>query len=440
MTTQEDDGTTPNSTNETNTNITNQTNINANTNNHAVIVSSSRYWFNYRHAVNALVFYQLAKSNGIPDENIVLMLADDLPSNTRNPHKNGMYNDGVVKSSDGSTSSEGATLYDASTEIDYRGEDVTVQSFVRVLLGRQVQPHQPVLHTNADSNILIYLTGHGGDQFFKFQDIEEITADEIAATLQELHDKRKYKQILLVADTCQAFTLGDAITAPNVMVIGSSLRGESSYAHHSDYELGLSVIERYTHAFLKFITTPINSSNTKSKKKDKKQEQSPLLPGNHTSFTTMSVKEAMVDPYPFYQQRANIGFRDELMERDVDTILMGEFFANHQLQQGRISDNDNEAKLLSWSASMTPITLPGGWPTTTHNVDTTPHQRIRTPVSSQRRRNILLSSAPHKQPTTLSRTALSLEEQEFVMDPSDGRFLGLVALLIGLVLALSRRN
>jgi glycosylphosphatidylinositol transamidase (GPIT) subunit GPI8 len=64
------------------------------TSNHAVIVSSSRYWFNYRHVVNALSIYQLCRKHGIPNENIVLMLADELPANARNPQKNTMTADG----------------------------------------------------------------------------------------------------------------------------------------------------------------------------------------------------------------------------------------------------------------------------------------------------------------------------------------------------------
>ena len=39
---------------------------------HAVLVSTSRYWFNYRHAINALGMYELFRKNGIPDENIIL--------------------------------------------------------------------------------------------------------------------------------------------------------------------------------------------------------------------------------------------------------------------------------------------------------------------------------------------------------------------------------
>ena len=42
------------------------------TNIHAMIVSSSRYWFNYRHAINALGMYEIYRRNGIPDENIIL--------------------------------------------------------------------------------------------------------------------------------------------------------------------------------------------------------------------------------------------------------------------------------------------------------------------------------------------------------------------------------
>ena len=43
-------------------------------NTHAIIVSSSRYWFNYRHAMNALGIYEIYSQNGIPDDNIILSM------------------------------------------------------------------------------------------------------------------------------------------------------------------------------------------------------------------------------------------------------------------------------------------------------------------------------------------------------------------------------
>ena len=42
--------------------------------NWAVIVDTSRYFFNYRHSSNALAVYDLVRSNGIPDSKIILMV------------------------------------------------------------------------------------------------------------------------------------------------------------------------------------------------------------------------------------------------------------------------------------------------------------------------------------------------------------------------------
>ena len=52
---------------------------------HAVIVSTSRYWFNYRHSSNAMLIYNRLRRTGVPDSNIVLMLADDHACDARNP-------------------------------------------------------------------------------------------------------------------------------------------------------------------------------------------------------------------------------------------------------------------------------------------------------------------------------------------------------------------
>lgn len=285
--------------------------------NHAVIVSSSRYWFNYRHVVNALSIYQLCKSNGIPDENIILMLADELPTNARNPLKNSM------------TANGGRTnLYSDDIEIDYRGDEVTVDNLVRALLGKQDgnTTSTRTLHSNADSHVLVYWTGHGGDSFFKFQDIEEITAKQIARVFQQMHDMKRYKEILFIADTCQAFTLGDALGGvPNVYMVGSSLRGENSYAHHSDAILGLSVIERYTHALVQFL-----------EKKDLKK---------------LSLKQGLVDHLRFQEQRAHVGFRDDTCERSFQSVPMSDFFANVQSTLMKPMYKNHLASRIPWEVT-----------------------------------------------------------------------------------------
>ena len=75
-----------------------------------------------------------------------------------------------------------------------RGYEVTVENFVRLLTGR-VQPETPRskrLLSDENSNILIYMTGHGGDGFLKFQDSEEITNVELADAFEQMWQKKKY--------------------------------------------------------------------------------------------------------------------------------------------------------------------------------------------------------------------------------------------------------
>jgi phosphatidylinositol glycan class K len=56
------------------------------TSNWAVLVATSKYWYNYRHIANTLSFYRTVKRLGIPDSNIILMLAEDVACNPRNAY------------------------------------------------------------------------------------------------------------------------------------------------------------------------------------------------------------------------------------------------------------------------------------------------------------------------------------------------------------------
>lgn len=193
------------------------------TSNVAIIVSSSRYWFNYRHVTNALSIYHLLKRGGITDDNIVLMLADDMPCNMRNSHRGKIYPRGIGKED----------LME-NAEVDYSGTDVTVDAFLRVLLGRHLPGEERLREEGGrrslprldeHTNLVVYLTGHGGDNFFKFQDGEELMSHDISSVFSQMYEARRYNEILFISDTCQAFTMADEIDAPNVFSIGSSLKG-----------------------------------------------------------------------------------------------------------------------------------------------------------------------------------------------------------------------
>jgi len=202
---------------------------------------------------NVLGMYRTVKRLGIPDSHIILMLADDAACNSRNP------NPGAVWAEKEKT----LDLYGDDVEVDYRGYEVTVQNFLRLLTGR-VPAHTPRskrLESDERSNVFLYMTGHGGDEFLKFQDSEEISAFDLADAIEQMWEKRRYHELMFMIDTCQASTMANQIYSPNVLSVGSSLKGQSSYSYNIDRELGVPLIDRYTRVVLEYMENVTRSSN-----------------------------------------------------------------------------------------------------------------------------------------------------------------------------------
>ncbi|ORY24787.1 peptidase C13 family-domain-containing protein [Naematelia encephala] len=276
------------------------------TNNWAVLVCSSRYWFNYRHMANTLAMYRTLKRLGMPDSNIILMLADDVACNARNSFPATVY----------ANSGRQMDLYGDWVEVDYRGYEVTVESFLRLLTGRQpaYTPPNKRLLTDASSNVFIYMTGHGGDEFLKFQDNEEISAFDLADAIEQMSEKRRFNKLLYVVDTCQANTMYSKIYSPNVISSGSSAIGENSYSHHNDLDIGVAVIDSYTHYILQYLET--TSKTSKATLQDFFNTYDPARihshPGISTELSSVAPEEILVTD--FFGGVASI----EIMSRDKE--------------------------------------------------------------------------------------------------------------------------
>lgn len=231
------------------------------TSNWAVLVSTSRFWFNYRHLANVLSLYRTVKRLGIPDSQIILMLPDDMACNPRNTFPGAVFND----------KSRNLDLYDdkeavgmGGIEVDYRGHEVTVENFIRLLTDRWPAdyPRSKRLMTDDRSNILIYMTGHGGNEFLKFQDAEEISSFDLADAFEQMWEKKRYNELLFMIDTCQANTMYGAFYTPNIVATGSSALDQSSYSHHADQDVGVAVIDRWTYYNLEFLETLVTSTTS----------------------------------------------------------------------------------------------------------------------------------------------------------------------------------
>ncbi len=111
----------------------------------------------------------------------------------------------------------------------------------------------------------MYLTGHGGDEFLKFQDTSQLMAQDLADAVAQMAEKqrcgqvlfcfctvgaerggrswqagsdhagcsprnarlarRRYGQMFIMVESCEAFTQVQRIQAPGVIAVGSSIKG-----------------------------------------------------------------------------------------------------------------------------------------------------------------------------------------------------------------------
>jgi len=60
--------------------------------NWAVLVAGSNTYSNYRHQADICHAYQILSNNGIPDEQIIVFMYDDIANNIKNPRKGELIN------------------------------------------------------------------------------------------------------------------------------------------------------------------------------------------------------------------------------------------------------------------------------------------------------------------------------------------------------------
>ncbi|CAH1785751.1 unnamed protein product, partial [Owenia fusiformis] len=286
------------------------------TNNWAVLVDTSRFWFNYRHVANVLSMYRSVKRLGIPDSHIILMVADDMACNPRNPRPATVFNN----------ANEQINVYGDDVEVDYRGYEVTVENFIRVLTGRlpPSTPRSKRLLSDDRSNILVYMTGHGGDGFLKFQDAEEISSIELADAFEQMWQKRRYHEVFFMIDTCQAESMFQKFYSPNILSIASSKVGEDSLSHHVDPAIGVYIIDRFTYYALEFL---------EKCKPDSKKTMG--------QFLKVCPKSKCI---------STVGIRTDLFPRNPDKVLITDFFGsvrNVELTDSQLEITDSPQNTCS---------------------------------------------------------------------------------------------
>lgn len=227
------------------------------TNLHAMIISASHTFENYRHSTNSMMMYQYFKKIGIPDHKIIFAVNE---AHTCSPR---MKFPGKIYLPDSKTKTCQEDLF-----IDYKETDIFNFRFLDILRGRYssslLKTNIRKLNTNRKSRLLIYITAHGGDTFIKFRGKYVVLSDDLNRALIEMNSKGRYKEILFILDTCEGFTLFNSVNshlAPNIFFISSSVFNEKALSISYDNEQMTPLADRFSYLLYNIIENVYSNRN-----------------------------------------------------------------------------------------------------------------------------------------------------------------------------------
>uniref|UniRef100_A0A8C4NIC2 legumain n=1 Tax=Eptatretus burgeri TaxID=7764 RepID=A0A8C4NIC2_EPTBU len=206
--------------------------------NWVVIVAGSNGWYNYRHQADACHAYQIVHSHGIPDEQIVVMMYDDLAYDSNNPTPGILIN-----------KPNGPDVYNGVLK-DYVGNDVTPENFLAVLRGDaeavRGKGNGKVIHSGPDDHVFVYFTDHGAPGLLAFPN-SELYVQDLDKTITQMYQQNQYKKMVIYIEACESGSMMVNLP-PNVNVFSTTASNayESSYACYYDYDRGTYLGDLYS--------------------------------------------------------------------------------------------------------------------------------------------------------------------------------------------------
>lgn len=190
----------------------------------ALVVGMSMGWQNYRHQADALAQYQLLRANGVSDDHIVFVLADDLADDPLNAEP------GVVRNVAG-----GPNLHN-NLQIDYRIGDLQAGDLLAILSGERSDRLPTVVESGVGDDVYVFLVGHGTSEGMLVGGANAVAGGEtvltpegIGSVAQAMWDQARYRRLLVAVETCHGGVMGTQLSAPGALLIAGANPIESSF-------------------------------------------------------------------------------------------------------------------------------------------------------------------------------------------------------------------
>lgn len=203
--------------------------------NYAVLVAASQGWKNYRHQADVLGFYHYLKAKGYDDDHIILIMADDIAYNERNPLQ------GVVR-----RELSGTNLYE-DVQIDYRLGTLTLSDLKQILTSEPSEAYPVTLGSGTNDNVLFFWSGHGTQQGWEWKDTEHLDAGFACSMFSDM----QFRKMFAIIETCYSGGVAQGCTGiPGLLMMTAANPHETSKADAFDNELQVYLSNTFTSSIL----------------------------------------------------------------------------------------------------------------------------------------------------------------------------------------------
>ena len=212
--------------------------------NYAVLVAASKGWKNYRHQADVLGMYHYLKGKGYDDDHIILIMADDIAYNEKNPIQ------GVVRREIG-----GDNLYN-DLQIDYKLADLTLEDLTQILTGDPSEAYPVTLGSSENDNVLFFWSGHGTQEGWKWKEDEDLNADFARAMFSDM----QFRKMFAIVETCYSGVVAQDCTGiPGLLMMTAANPYETSKADAFDNELQVYLSNTFTSSILSMFDSNPNT-------------------------------------------------------------------------------------------------------------------------------------------------------------------------------------
>ena len=209
----------------------------------AVLVAGSRGWDNYRHQADVCHAFHLLLKRGVPEENIVVMMFDDIAYNTLNPDQGEIVN-----------KPNGTNLY-LGVPKDYTGENVSPPVFLSVLQGDKNgvkgRGSGKVVESGPEDHVFVYFADHGASGLVAFPSAY-LDAVTLSRNLLDMATKRRFAKMLFYLESCESGSMFEGLLTAhtNILAVTASNSTSPSFAAYYDERLNTFLADEFSVAWM----------------------------------------------------------------------------------------------------------------------------------------------------------------------------------------------